>query len=215
MRFSRKFMIDMNSIIGPMAWGQYFCENSLIWFEKIHGNAELPYYVGLNSVKTDPNVPEEERIFWVKTVKMLQSNIEAIKYDNRYESLQEYHSVGLGYSEIFTDLISAKKSLLKKRDSYYSTNFNGGYFDFAQVLKTSDGIIIKPLEKLADLETNAMIRVHSPSGTTEIVKKEELDSYLKKEVEIIKQKDSNLWNVYQKIKDIDDGFTALEIMFTP
>lgn len=209
MKFSKKFMTDMNEILGPQDWGQYFCESSLIWFDKVHGNAELSYYDGLNSVKNDPDISKKEKLQWTATIKMLQTNLIAIKYNDRYERLNEYKIITPLSTQDFTDLKTAIDVLNSEIKSYYSIDFNAGYIDYAEIIETPESKSIRSLNSFDGIKPNASIQVYSRSGKTHIVSSmDELMKYLN---DLIKEdKNTDSWAVYQKIKDIDDGFAAYE-----
>lgn len=200
----------MNELLGPQSWGDYFCEKSIEVCSKVYGDSESSYYDALKFIKTHPDVPKDERVFWLTTVKMLQTNPIAIKYNNRYERLEEYRFIGIGYEEDFTDATSAKNALKSAQDDYYSTDFDSKYFSFSQIVETSEGDTIKPLPNLDQLEQNAKIKVYSIKGKSSVVMKDKLKEYLDQEIKLAKEEDSNLWYINQKIKDIDDGFTVFD-----
>jgi len=207
MIFSKKFMTDMNEILGPQDWGQYFCEPSLTWFDKVYGDVELPYYEGLKSIKTHPDIPEEERPLWVKTVKLLQSNIEAIKYGDRY-IVGGYKILGPEIQEEFEDFKGAIVTFNDLVKSYYTI---GNCFQISQVITNDTGTYITGLVNL-DIVTNpyTKIRVYSKYGDESTITISDLDSYIVKKIELDKQSDLCPYRLYKKIKDIDDGFTVLE-----
>ena len=201
-------MTDMNELLGPQGWGQYFCEPSLAWYDQVHGDTELPYYVGLNSIKTHPDVPEDERTFWVKTVKLLQSNLQAIKYNDRYV-VDGYKISSLRTDDYFPEFadydeaVSMINRLLKK---FYSVE---NYLECSQIIETDEGTIFEPLD-LINIPENIMIRVHCKSGKTAVIQSNGLEDYINQEIRDQTQSNSLPYNLWKKIRDIDDGFTVFE-----
>lgn len=212
MKLSVKFMTDMNVLLAPIYWSNYFPQECLNFFNNTYGVAEISYYDALDVVKTNPDVPEEERAYWVRIIESLQTTPVAIKYDNHFESLPEYRSTGIDYSEDFTDLDSAKSALANRRESYYSTAIDGTFFSFAQITENDSGYVVTPLQNVDDLEPSASIQVYSIKGKWEVVPKSQLEEYLNQQIVLAKQEDANLWSVKQKIRDIDDGFIVFDIV---
>jgi hypothetical protein len=210
MKLSIKFMTDMNVLLAPIYWSNYFPQECLNFFNNTYGDAEISYYDALDTIKTIPDISEEERRVWVNAVELLQRNSVAIKYGNRFESLPEYKSIGIDYSEDFTDLDSAKSALANKQTDYYSTAVDGTYFSFAQIVETDSGYAVTPLQSVDDLEPSASIQVYSVKGKWEVVPKSQLEEYLNQEILLAKQEDANFWKVQQKLRDTDDGFTVFE-----
>jgi hypothetical protein len=210
MKFSKKFMTDMNEILGNQDWGQYFCQESLDLFDIVFGDSEISYYDNLNSIKAHPSLSKKDKLQWIKTVTMLQTNIDAIKYGDRYERLSEYRIITPLSSQDFTDLNTAINALKIDMNVYYSTNINAGYFDYCQIVETDDGISMKHIDRFDNIEPNALIQVHSRSGKTNVVSVSELSKYLESLIEEDKITDADSWSIYQKIKDIDDGFAVYE-----
>jgi hypothetical protein len=207
MIFSKKFMTDMNEILGLQDWGQYFCEPSLAWYDQVHGDAELPYYEGLQSIRIHPDIPEDDRPFWVKTVKLLQSNIEAIKYGDRY-TVDGYKIIGPEINEEFEDFKGVIVTFTDLVKSYYTV---GNYFKIAQVTTNDTGTYITSISNLSDIiNPYTKLRVYSKSGKESTIDMCDLDSYIAKEMDLEKKSSLCPYRLYKKIKDIDDGFTVLE-----
>lgn len=212
MKLSVKFMTDMNVLLVPTYWSNYFPQECLNFFNNTYGDAEISYHDGLNSVKTSPDVPEDERAYWVRIIESLKTTPVAIKYGNRFESLPEYRSTGIDYSEDFTDLDSAKFALDNRRASYYSTAIDGTFFSFTQITENDSGYVVTPIQNVDDLEPSASIQVYSIKGKWEVVPKSQLEEYINQQINLAKQEDANLWSVKQKIRDTDDGFTVFDVI---
>jgi len=207
MIFSKKFMTDMNELLGPQGWGQYFCEPSLAWFDQVHGDAELPYWNGLQSIRTHPDIPEDERAFWVKTVKLLQSNIQAIKYNDRYV-IDGYKIIGPQYIDLdFEDYESAVITYRDLIKSFYTVD---NYFKCAKISETNEGVTINQLLNFDDVLPNDMITVYSGLGKTVSIEASKLNDYIAEQIEFENQTNTLQYTLYKKIKDIDGGFIVLE-----
>jgi hypothetical protein len=188
----------------------YFCDQCVDWYDRVYGDSVVSYYDVLNSIKNDTKLLKQDKLLWTNLIINLQSNLEAIKYGDRYERLNEFRIITPKYTEDFNDLKTAVNTLKDEMAVYYSTNFNAGYFEYAKIIETSDGVIFKSLTSLDNLEPNTLIQVHSRSGKTDIISLSELSKYLQDVIQQDKIKEVNLWSVCQKIKDIDDGFAAFE-----
>ena len=210
MKFSKKFMMDMNAILNPREQSLYFCQPSIDLFDEVYGDAEISYQENLNSIKNHPSLSKKDKLIWANSVTKLESNVDAIKYGDRYKRLDEYRIITPLSTQDFTDLNTAINALKIDVSLYYCVNVNAGYFDFCQLIETDDGIIMKPLNSFDNIEPNATIQVHSRSGKTNIVSPNDLSEYLNTVIEEDKIVDTDLWSIYQKIKDIDDGFAAYE-----
>jgi hypothetical protein len=207
MIFNKKFMTDINEILGLQDWGQYFCEPLLDWFDELYGEEKVSYYDLLESIKNHLDLSKEDKDFWIKTVKLLRSNIEAIKYGDRY-TVDGYKIFGPEIQEEFADykgVITTFNDLVK---SYYTI---GNCFQISQVITNDTGTHITGLVNL-DIVTNpyTKIRVYSKYGDESTITISDLDSYIVKKMESDKQSNLCPYRLYRKIKDVDDGFTVLE-----